>query len=200
MNTPLDPKLSARSSWLAKSVVVVGAAVALATSPPPTWGETIEDVANVDLVLDERVSLPFSIRITGDKLDNARDASLRLRVVADRAASDLTVSLLHTEPAWPSLEADAASESTPNDPYGESLQTATPALPDVDRVSFYSPLRCPNPDIRESVNGPCVDRYLLEATRQSTQGAKLRLEFEVRVQGSAEKAPPGEILVEVGSP
>lgn len=159
-------------TWPARLVFAAAAAVMIATSPPPTWGERkqLHGEFQSEGQGDDKL-LRVHVQMAGGIAKDVRAVDVRVTGTVDRPASDLTILWLG--------EVTPATEAGVPAPFGSSEDFLTVFTTASDWQA------CPD-------NGDVCDR-LFEGriATQSSIGYSMSIDVEVAIRGSREDTPPG---------
>jgi len=203
-------------SLLAKLVMGAGVVVALADSPPRTW--IAEEEWSKRVALDELTERRFlvTIELGGALYADTRSGDVTIRAVADRAASDLTLTGWPltppeepVEPADPGVAgfpedtfADAGASDAASDagarPGGEESSRPGPGAADQAGIGFD--LACTERDRlvpEEPRPEACVEQFELTLARESERRLSAELRVYVRLIGETQRQPPGTLQIHV---
>lgn len=172
---------------LAKLVIGITAVVALATSAPPRWQATETRQASVALEGDSARKLRLTIELTGELYADVIAGNVVVSVVANRAASDLTLNLRPLAPGRDSSGSAGAAPAAQPDA-GSSSLTARPALDSPNRAALWLGLACPSVAERGEA---CVEHFEITLTRDSELPLTADLNVVTTLDGERERRPAG---------
>lgn len=209
MNPLRRPSCADLRTLCAKLVIAASVVVALATSAPPTW--VVTEVREVELSLTDGGSreLLLTLELAGPLYADTEGSELSVLVAADRAASDLTLSMRRLEPVLPeevsdppapdffpgnSRDAGAADAGLANSDVPTLSASPDPAAP--SRVGLTSALACVESTRRERAES-CRERVQLRLSRLSRQTVNVTVHVELTLDGGKQKQPPGTFELDV---
>ncbi|HKO91915.1 MAG TPA: hypothetical protein VJU61_12220 [Polyangiaceae bacterium] len=195
-------------SLLAKLVIGTSAIVALADSPLPTW--EAEETWSEHHTLDEQSELRFllTVELAGELYADTNHGDVTITATADRAASDLTLTLRPLTPQQEPEEPEGAA--FPEDTFADA--GASPAPPDAgvrpdttgavsgrpspsaaDRASIALDLACIERHRERPEERPeaCVEQFELTLGRESKLPLSAQLDVQVRLIGETQRRPAG---------
>jgi hypothetical protein len=212
-----------RPPWLrplgARLVIAVSAVVAVATSAPPTWSST--DSSELVVALgDSPRQVTVTLDLAGELYADARGGDMVVTVIADRAASDLTLSLRRLTPRV-GASADAAEPEAPADFLGSaeldggaepdggavpdggaaadgraSALTAHPSLEEPNRAALSLSIDCVETYGDERAEA-CREVFQVELAKASERPLNVTLRVDVVLDGNRERRPSGTVAIDI---